>query len=507
MSAFRSHAAEAGHRHERGLVASVASLATGRVAIAVLSYAATAAVARTLSESDWGGFTLIFSVATMLGAIFDLQATRLVLDEVLNPDLDAGRTMGSYMTLRLLLGVGAYAAAIAFVFLGDYSDSVRKAMVVGGVLLLLSPTWNALYVYFQAHRRLRTVAVVVIVSRVLLLLFTLLLVVRGNRSPLAFMWPWVVAEAFILSVLLLVAHRHVGVRLAFEPQRWKAWLKETIPIALGAAIGTMYFRIDAVMLSQLDALEAVGLYGIAYKFSDLLGFVPVAVMAPAFAELVRAWPSQPAMFQHNFRGALILLVITALPLVTAFCIFAEPLVVLLYGDRYGSAANAARLVIVGQGLRFFTILCTFTLVAVRRNVTYAAASVAGLGVNVALNLFLIPQYSYRGAAFTTVVTELGVLTILIGAVRRVPEVGPFPWLVVGRVTVATAAFAGTALLADAVLWWPVAALLAAGVLVALLHVLGVDGPGGLRTIPRLLEPVRDPQAAPSTEGPAGVIPT
>jgi O-antigen/teichoic acid export membrane protein len=297
---------------------------------------------------------------------------------------------------------------------------------------------------------------------------------------------------FILIGLLLIARRHIHIRPTIELRRWFGWLKETIPIVLGAAIGTVYFRLDAVMLSQLDDLRAVGLYGIAYKFSDLLAYLPAAIMAPAFTLLVRAWPEQPAMFWRNFRGTLILLMLAAFTLTAGFCAFAGPLIGLLYGSRYEPAANAARLVVVGQGIRFFTVLCTLTLVAVRRNVMYAIASIVGLFVNVALNLVLIPRYSYGGAAFATVATELGVLAILIAVVRTIPEREPFPWAPTARVGLAAGALVVVALAAQTVMPWPVAGLLSAGVLVAVLQVVGIDGPGGLRVVPHLLVHVDDP---------------
>ena len=481
----------AGQTRERSLVGGSASLVGGRIAVAVLSYAGTAAIARTLSGDDWGGFTFVFSVTTLLGAIFDFQATRLVLKELLdNDDPDsAGRTVGSYTTLRFALGAIAYGVAIAFTMLGGYSVPVQQAMVVGGVFLLLAPTWNGVFLYFQARHWLRSVAVISALSRVLLLAFTLALVAGGTDSLVLFIWPSLLAEAFILVCLVAIARRHIRIRPVIEPRRWLAWLKETLPIVLGAAIGTVYFRLDAVMLSQLDDLRAVGLYGIAYKFSDLLAFLPAAIMAPTFTLLVGAWPGDVEHFWRNFRGALVLLVLAAFSLTAAFCVFAAPLISVLYGDRYEPATGAARLVVIGQALRFFTVLCTFTLVAVRRNVAYAVASVAGLGLNVVLNLVLIPRYSYGGAAFATVVTELAVLAILVGTVRTIPQAPRFPWGVVARIGVAAAALVAVAVPAQLVMPWPVAAVLGGVTLLGLLHVLGIDGPGGLRAVPHLLEPL------------------
>jgi O-antigen/teichoic acid export membrane protein len=456
-----------------------------------MGYASTAFIARTLSAADWGGFTFIFSLTTLLGAIFDFQASRLVLEELLDPEVDSGRAIGSYMMLRFALGAASYVAAIVFVVAAGYPDVVQRGMLLGGVMLLLSPTWNGLFLYFQAQHWLRSVAVASALSRVLLLAITITLIAVGTHSLVLFIWPSLAAEAFTLVALVVIAQRHIHIRPVIEPRRWLGWLKETVPIVLGAAIGTVYFRLDAIMLSQLDNLTAVGLYGIAYKFSDLLAFVPTAVMAPTFTLLVASWPDNIPAFWRNFRGALVLMTVAAFSLTAAFCAFSRPLIEALYGARYAPASNAARLVMLGQGARFFTILCTFSLIAVRRNVLYAIASIVGLIVNVGLNIYLIPRYSYGGAAFATVTTELGVLVVLVLAIRSIPGALRFPWAMLGRVSLATAAFLVTAVLADDVMPWPLAGGVAGIVLLAVLHVVGIDGPGGLRVLPHLLQPVGD----------------
>jgi O-antigen/teichoic acid export membrane protein len=129
------------------------------------------------------------------------------------------------------------------------------------------------------------------------------------------------------------------------------------------------------------------------------------------------------------------------------------------------------------------------------------ASIVGLLVNVGLNLWLIPRYSYPGAALATVITEIGVLIILVGAVRRIEGIGPVPWAVVARAAGATTALVLVALVLALIVPWPLAAIGAAAAFLAVLHIAGVDGPGGLRAVPHLLQvdplaPVESPDPLP-----------
>lgn len=474
---------------ERTIVGGSASLFLSRVLAGALSYLGTSAVARTLSNDAWGAFTFVTSVTSIIAFLFDFQVSRMVLVEILERDDDPGEVVGSYMTMRFVFGVAAYAATLGFVVVSGYEVEIVRATLVGGLMLLLAPTWNGLFLFFQSRHWLRSVGTLTAISRLILLLCCLGLAAANVRSLVPYMWPAVVAETFLLVSLVVIASRHLRLRPAVEWGRWMRWSKEAIPITMGYAIGSLYYRLDTVMLSQMDTLRAVGLYGIGYKFSDIMGVLPLALLASVFTLLLQTWQRDTEAFKHTLRSAWVLLLVSAFGVTTLLAIFTRPLIVLLYGDRYEDASNAARLVVAGQGVRFFTVLCVTVLISVSRNVLYAVASVVGLALNVVLNLYLIPRYSFGGAAFATIVTEIVVLAVLITAVRRIPDARVFPWAAAGRALVASAVMLAVALSADLILPWPAAAALAGLAFLATLHAIGVEGPGGLRAVPHLLQPI------------------
>jgi O-antigen/teichoic acid export membrane protein len=157
-------------------------------------------------------------------------------------------------------------------------------------------------------------------------------------------------------------------------------------------------------------------------------------------------------------------------------------VTLLYQQRYADATDAARLLVVGQGIHFFTLLAFTALVAAGRNRLYPIAMLVGVVLNIALNIVLIPQYSYLGSGWATVVTELVVLVVLTLGVIRIPGVLPFPWAALGKCLVAGAVTAavGWALLGR--IPWPVGGAITAAVYFGTVHLLKPNGPGGLKAL-------------------------
>jgi O-antigen/teichoic acid export membrane protein len=458
-------------------------LVVGRYAVAALAWVGTLIVVRELSVSAFGRYQLIFSLLGIIGFIADLRLSRIVLRDVMAAEGEAaGEIIGSYLGMRLVIGVISYAIAMAWVLIASYPSDVVWGTAIAGLNLVILSAAFAIILLFEARLWLRDVAIANVLGQIVQTGFTIAVSVLGVASILWFSWSTVANAVALTLWLVLVMGRTVRVRVRVEWLRWWVWLKEAAPLALGAALDTVYFRIDIVMLSLLDTYRAVGVYSVGYKFSDLLGALPLAVVTPALTMLVAAWPSDPGAFRRTFRHALIILTVGAVGAVVVFTIFAEPLVTLFYTDRYEEATDAARLLVVGQGLHFFTLLAFSTLVAVGRNRLYPIAMLVGVVLNVGLNVILIPEFSYMGSGWATVVTEVIVLAVLAYGVYRIPAALPFPASSIVKCVAAGA-------LAGAVGWaslgrvpWPVGGALTGIVYLLTVHLLAVNGPGGLRAL-------------------------
>lgn len=107
-------------------VGASAYLIGARVAVNAISWTGTLLVIRALSEADWGAYTLIISMTSILDMIVNFQLSRLVVVELVTGHVDAGKTMGSFLTLRLCLSTVGYGLALGIAALGPYPSSWSK---------------------------------------------------------------------------------------------------------------------------------------------------------------------------------------------------------------------------------------------------------------------------------------------------------------------------------------------------------------------------------------------
>ena len=473
-------------RRSGSLLSGASVLVAGRYAVAALAWVGTVVIVRQLTVPEFGDYSVIFSLLGIVGFIADLRISRIVLADVLAADHDeAVEIVGSYTGLRLVIGFVSYAVAILVVGIGaatgDFSREVVIGTAIGGLNLIILSVAYGMILLFEARLWLRDVAI----SNVLGQAAAFALILGVAAAEIATL-QWFVASTVlnavvVLAWLIFTLRRGTAIRIRWERSQWWVWLKEAAPLALGAALDTVYFRIDIVMLSIMASASAAGIYNIGYKFSDLMGAVPIALMTPALTLMVAAWPQDRPAFRRTFRHTYVLLLVAAVGASAGFLVYAEPLIRTLYQKpEYVAGADAARLLVVGQGLHFFTLLAFTTLVAVRRNKLYPIAMLLGVVVNIGLNLILIPEHGYMGSGWATVITEVLVLAALGAGVARIPGLRPFPWAPTVKVV-------GAGVVTGLVGWalydripWP-AGLAIQGVLyLVMIHFLRPSGPGGLR---------------------------
>lgn len=462
------------------LAGAAGALTVSRYLQAAINWSGTILVIRSLGETEYGRLAFVFALLGMIGLVSDLKIGRVVLRAALEEGGEGEVTAGSYVVFRALIGVVSYAVAMGIVVVGGYPGEVVHATAVAGLVLFVGSCNAALELPYYARLRMGVVALVTTVAQVAQLAAIVGLLGVGRSTVVWLAVPAVVSG--LVELALKVGYGHRFYRLTVSVRSWSSWVREAAPLSVGGLLTAMYMRIDLLMLSRLDTFESVGMYSIGYKFADIIESFPGAVMAPAFTLLVQAWPDHTARFGRVFRQSFGILVVVGAGLVVGFAAFAEEVTVFFYGDRYADAAGAARLLVVGQVLNFFSLLCFTVLTAVGRHRLYPVAGVVGVVVNVALNAALIPARSFDGAALATVVTEVVVLAILASGTLRVAGVRPLPLATVARTIAAAAVLAGCVLVLHGALHWLVAATLSGVVYLAAAHLLRVGGPGGLRSL-------------------------
>ena len=460
------------------IVANAASLMVSRVAVATMGWFGTLLIVHHLSVANWGRFSFVFGLLGLMSVVTNMANPRIVFRQLANDD---GRVAGTYVLLRLTLGLFAYVVALSFVIVGHYPPVVLRATAIAGMAVVLGNSSSGYDVIFQFRLELSKIAVAAALGQAAQLGLTIALALM-HSSLVIFTIPAVLCEVVALAWKLYSLPKHPALHYGFMWSQWLELIKLSIPLALGNALATVYYSLDTVMLSKMQTFRAVAIYGISYKFAGIVAIVGTATVPALFPILVKYWPEEAQRFRAVIVRTVRLLLVIGVLVTLEFTIFAAKAIGLLYGHHYTVGANAARLVVASECVGFFVGLAVATLISMNRNVIYPLATLVGLVLNVGLNLWVIPRWSYMGAAWATLVTEIAVLLSLWVPMTRAAgshlvEVGA-----VAKVLLCGAAAVAAALGVWRVVPWPAAAVVGAGVYVLFLAVMRVGGRGGLRSL-------------------------
>jgi O-antigen/teichoic acid export membrane protein len=178
-------------------------------------------------------------------------------------------------------------------------------------------------------------------------------------------------------------------------------LRAAAPFALANTVGAVYQRIDNYLVALLRGTSAAGIYGASYRFQDMNIILPAALGQLALAEAAGRDPRTRLSIAKRIAAQSVLL---ALVPAIGFSVFAQPILVFLFGSRYAVAAPIVVVLMIST-LPGAAAIGLQGLTAVTDPRRFAGATAGSLAVNVIANLILIPPFSGLGAAVANVMSQ------------------------------------------------------------------------------------------------------
>lgn len=208
--------------------------------------------------------------------------------------------------------------------------------------------------------------------------------------------------AFGVGAWLLHRYRPRELREAAPRYHHSAWFAAAWPMALTQGFHQINRHADVLLLGLLAAVVDVGVYRVAAQGALLvsLGLTALNLVVAPFAARLYAEGEQHKLQKLARRTAQAALAF-ALPAVALFAVFGEWLLVMLFGSEFAGAYWPLLILAVGQlaNAGFGATGMLLNMTSFERDVTRVVAIAAGL--NVVLNLTLIPFFGVIGAAVAT----------------------------------------------------------------------------------------------------------
>jgi PST family polysaccharide transporter len=393
-----------GHFELRIIIANVGWLFFDRILALLVGFFVGAWVARYLGPAQYG----LYNYATAFNALFmpiaALGLQNIVIRELVRQPQEKEEILGTVFALKLIAGLLAFGLIVTVAYLLHPDDVFTRlliAIIAGGDFFkTLSDTVSywfraqvlSKYIVWSANIAL---AMIVVIKINLIL----------SQSPLiAFAWVLLAQTIFFMLVITVFYHlsgqKIIDWRANFATAR--RLLRDSWPLIFAGLAVVIYMKIDQLMLGNMIGNEALGIYSVAVRLSELWYFLPVVLASSVFPAIVRSREKQTAqIYRERLQFFYDIMALVAYAIVIPFAILAPSLVILVFGSAYAEAGPILTIHI--WAFIFVSLGVARSQWLIAENMTRFAmvATIVGAIVNVGMNLILIPSYGGMGAAWAT----------------------------------------------------------------------------------------------------------
>jgi O-antigen/teichoic acid export membrane protein len=393
-----------------GLLRDTTHLSIGMGFRLVIQAAYFVLIARSLGPDAYGGFVAVVAMAAVLGPFSGMGTPNLFIKNVRSGKRDAAICWGNGLLLTMFSGTLFSALVLGLNYAFHFKTSPFVVSMVCISDLILMKITELVVFGFAALDQMKQTSIQGVVVSLLRLVGIGALILFVHRVTLN---RWVLVY-LLCSILGTIYAVWKGSQLWGLPKFKTAALLEDVSegvfFSISNSATTVYNDIDKVMLSKLSDLASTGVYAAAYRIIDV-SMTPVRSLVAA---------AYPQFFRRGIGGvratypyALGLISKVALYGGFAFAglwIFA-PLLPHILGSKYEAVVPALRWLALIPFLRCFHVLLADALSGAGFQRTRAAIQVLVALLNIALNMAILPRYSWRGAAWTSLGCD-GLLVIL-----------------------------------------------------------------------------------------------
>lgn len=413
---------------------------TGRVfglllTLVTINYIATFLVVDGSTLTGFGQYTIVFTFVSIIGTAADLGLFTLLVRELVGktPE-EAGAIMGGALWFRAVLFIGFLLLSVLLVGLLPYDVGVKQGILIGVVIAFSMLFSQVIASIFQSQLKADKIVIAETVGKLFIMVATIS-VLRQGLGLLPVIWVNLLGQAVTLLVSYLMARPLA--RFVIRPNwvMWRTLLPQFWPIAVVSIMGLAHFKIDTLLLSFMKSAEDVGVYGFAYKLLEVFLIIPSILATNLLPVMTGMAEGNAGQLVQVIRRAGLIMLLIAIPLTIFLLIFAPWLVVFVAHEGFSASVLPLQILSLAMLAIFLTTLLSQAVISVRAQKVLIPAYTLALLLNIGLNLYAIPRFSYLGAAVTTLITETLLLLVMMGAAGKAFKTS-LSWPFLLRVTMA-----------------------------------------------------------------------
>ena len=197
----------------------------------------------------------------------------------------------------------------------------------------------------------------------------------------------------------------------FNLKKYPPELSEGFFFAIAQSAETVNGQIDRTMLVSLASADAAGIYAAGYRFIDVGYIIIIAVMSATYTRFLR-YGASGIRAGLKFASKLIPIAIGYGVISAIALIGISPFISNILGEEFAQSGSVLLWLAPIHLIATLQFIAADTLTGAGFHKARSAIQVTAAVVNFSANLYLIPRFSWQGAAWATLTSEMFKLVTL-----------------------------------------------------------------------------------------------
>lgn len=393
----------------------------GKVISMSITMLAVVIITRSYGREGYGAFSLMQSWPALFFVIVDFGINAIAARELSKDWTKANKYLGNILIIRLIFSLGLIFLLSAGLNFFPYSPELKNGIRLGLFVLLTQSLYSTTNIFFQVKLKYDFSTIAYTLGY--LVIFFLVILFSRLKLDIAWVNFSYVIGGVITFLLSLYFVGKIGVKPEFSIDKglWRFLFSASLPIGIMFLFSQMSFKEDTLMLSFLKLPESYGLnntesvavYALPYKVFEVLLVVPTFFMNSVYPLLVTHMEEGQEKLKKTFARVLSFLIISGVLVGLLGIVFAPLTMKLLGGEEFSQSVGVLRILASGLFIFYLTSPVSWLIVTLGYQKYLPWIYFVSFSFNMIANFIFIPKYSFYGASWVTVVSELIVLVLLV----------------------------------------------------------------------------------------------
>lgn len=417
----------------RKILSNTVAQVIGKVFVSILGLATVKIATNYLSVEGYGEYVTIYEFLAFFGIAADMGLFTIAVKEMAEDESNIPKIIGNIISLRTILVIITMTAAIIVsLFVPKYQNTnIPLGVAVASITVFLTIMNGTTTSVLQAKLKMGIASITTVLGKATTLLFMGYIVFWGFPTDTQTGFYMLLFAGIAGSFVMVFTTDHYVKKITpleyrFDLDLWRNVLIKSLPYGLALILNTVYFRINSVLLSFIKGQEEMGIFGVGLKILENFTILPLYFMNSVLPVLTRHIKSGSEKYKQIIKYSFDFLAALSFPMVVGGVLLAYPIIFIVSSPEFLSRVNEGfygadisfQILIFALMFQFLNVLFAFILVAINKQSKLIYINGACVIINLVLNLFLIPKYGARGAAATSVFSELFILIVTGITARR-----------------------------------------------------------------------------------------